>query len=286
MEITSLKIDVRGEVFASSGSVLTYPGWRAVYDPGEREEPPLPPLEVGDILRAIEVRLSDKETKPPKRFSQGSLIQEMERLGLGTKSTRHEIIHKLIQRRFVEDNPTRPTLSGEALIGSLERHAKHITEPDMTSRLERDMERIASGELTQISVLDESREMLHSIMDKLEEHRSAIGSEINGALLVQDVVGKCPRCGNDLLVVRSIRGKRYVRCSKHPNCSRSYPLPQKGRVGFTKEQCPHCRSPMMIMYRRRGAPFITCMNMECPSKKKGAEGTIAGGTPDERQGQH
>ncbi|MCK7516101.1 MAG: topoisomerase DNA-binding C4 zinc finger domain-containing protein [Desulfobacterales bacterium] len=148
-----------------------------------------------------------------------------------------------MQRRFVEDNPTRPTLSGEALIGSLEKHAKHITEPVMTSRLEQDMERIAGGELAQSSVLMESREMLHSIMDVLEQHKTVIGSDINGALRSQDIVGKCPRCGNDLLVVRSMRGKRYVRCSKYPNCSRSYPLPQKGKVSFTSEQCPSLQVP-------------------------------------------
>ncbi|MCU0798813.1 MAG: DNA topoisomerase I [Candidatus Thermoplasmatota archaeon] len=280
IEITSLKIDVLGEPFSSSGSVLTYPGWRSVYDPGEKDEPPLPVLSMGDGLNVSDVSLSDKETKPPKRFSQGSLIQEMERLGLGTKSTRHEIIQKLIQRRFVEDNPTRPTLSGEALIGSLEKHAKHITEPVMTSRLEQDMERIAGGELAQSSVLMESREMLHSIMDVLEEHKAVIGSDINGALRSQDIVGKCPRCGNDLLVVRSMRGKRYVRCSKYPNCSRSYPLPQKGKVSFTSEQCPNCKSPMMMLYRRRGAPFATCMNMECPSRKQKDEAGATGGAPD------
>jgi DNA topoisomerase-1 len=121
--------------------------------------------------------------------------------------------------------------------------------------------------LTQEEVIEESREMLRKIMEIMEQHREAIGKEISDALLEQEIVGRCPRCNNDLLTVRSKRGKRYVRCSMYPRCSKSYPLPQRGKLDFPNEKCEVCRSPMMVLYRRGGRPFRTCLNPECPGKK-------------------
>jgi DNA topoisomerase-1 len=138
----------------------------------------------------------------------------------------------------------------------------------MTSTLENDMERISKSDLDQSAVIEESREMLMQILQEMEEHKEAIGKEISEAFKVQDIVGKCPRCNNDLLQVRSKRGKRYVRCSKHPGCSKSYPLPQRGKIGFTDQTCEVCRSPKMILYRRGSRPMEVCMNPECSSKKK------------------
>ncbi len=271
VNITSIKIDVNSEVFNTSGSRMIVPGWRSVYHFSKVSETELPELKKGDDVAIRKLEMLEKETKPPKRYSQGGLIQEMEKLGLGTKSTRHEIIQKLYSRRYIEDSPPKPTLSGDALIQALEKHARMITDPDMTSRLENDMEKISKNNLTQAEVIEESREMLRSIMLVMEEHKAMIGKEISGAFLEQDVVGKCPRCGNDLMTIRSKRGKRYVRCSKHPNCSKSYPLPQRGKIEFTEEICETCRSPMMILYRKGGRPSNLCMNPNCSSKKKTEE---------------
>ncbi len=267
VNLTSVKIDIASEKFSSSGVRMISPGWRSVYSYSKVKETDLPMLDVNDEIDVKDLSFLEKETKPPKRFSQGGLIQEMERLGLGTKSTRHEIIQKLYSRTYIEDSPPKPTLAGFALIETLERHARTITDPDMTATLEDDMEKIANDELTQEKVMEISRDMLRSIIKTMEEHREAIGKEISEALLEQEIVGKCPRCNNDLLTIRSKRGKRYVRCSLHPRCSKSYPLPQRGKIEFTKEVCETCRSPNMILYRRGGRPFHTCINPNCSSKK-------------------
>jgi DNA topoisomerase-1 len=269
LEVTSVKIDVEKEVFNSSGQVILEAGYRSIYIFSKVAENLLPKLETGDIVEIRKMDLLSKETKPPKRYSQGGLIQEMERLGLGTKSTRHEIIQKLYTRRYIEDTPPRPTHSGEALIIALERHAETITRPDMTSQLEKDMEKISTSSLEQSDVIEESREMLTEILKEMEDHKEAIGKEISEAFKVQDIVGKCPRCNNDLLQVRSKRGKRYVRCSQHPGCSKSYPLPQKGKIGFTDKTCETCRSPLMTLFRRGSKPFEVCMNPDCPTKSNG-----------------
>ena len=74
-------------------------------------------------------------TQPPVRYSQGSLIQEMERLALGTKSTRHDIIQKLYDRKYVEGNDLIPTASGVAVAEALIKHAQIVTDPKMTAHL-------------------------------------------------------------------------------------------------------------------------------------------------------
>ncbi|MDG6224672.1 MAG: DNA topoisomerase I [Candidatus Thermoplasmatota archaeon] len=268
--VRSLKIDIRSEPFTASGITVIYPGWRNIYHYSKVNETALPDLGPGDKVDVVEVRLLSKETKPPKRYSQGSLIQEMERLGLGTKSTRHEIIQKLYDRRFIEDSPPRPTLSGEALILSLERHASTITKPDMTARLESDMDLIASGNREFQDVVEESRSMLRDLMPQLKRNREAIGKEINDALMEQNIAGKCPRCDNNMHLVKSRWGKRYVRCSKYPGCSRSFPLPQRGKVTFTMDRCEICRSPIITLYRRKGPPYNKCINPKCPNGRYGS----------------
>jgi DNA topoisomerase-1 len=280
VKVTSVKLDVNSEIFNANGSRVIIPGWRGVYHFSKVTETELPEMKKGDTVNILKLSFLEKETKPPKRYSQGGLIQEMERLGLGTKSTRHEIIQKLYSRRYIEDSPPKPTLSGYALIESLEKHARMITDPDMTSRLEEDMEKISKSSLTQKEVIQESRNMLRDIMVVMEENKAAIGNEIKEALLEQDIAGKCPRCNNDLLTVRSKRGKRYVRCSKFPNCSKSYPLPQRGKIDFTDEICETCRSPMIILYRKGGRPNTLCMNINCPSKKTQEDGNDKGNAND------
>lgn len=268
VKITRVNMDVEGEVFAASGVRTLYPGWREVYTFSKIKESTMPHMEVGDVVAVDGIDLNAKHTKPPKRYSQGGLIQEMERLGLGTKSTRHEIIKKLYDRRYIDDSPPKPTLSGDTLISSLEKHAPHITDHGMTAQLERDMEKISEGSLSENEVLDESKGMLKQIMEEMETNKADIARDLKEALKIQDVVGLCPRCNHTMLLARSKWGKRYVRCSMAPGCSKSYPLPQRGKISFTENRCEVCRSPMIIMYRKGKPPFETCINPSCPTKKE------------------
>ena len=98
-----------------------------------------------------EVDIKDKpelkkgETQPPARYSQGKLIEKMEDLGLGTKSTRHSIIESLYQRGYIYADPITPTETGTAVTEALRKFAGVISSPDMTSALEKDMDAIADG---------------------------------------------------------------------------------------------------------------------------------------------
>ncbi|MBU0623645.1 MAG: DNA topoisomerase I, partial [Candidatus Thermoplasmatota archaeon] len=153
---TSVELDIRGEPFTSEGYRIISPGWRKYYPYYRVTEVNLPELKVGDTVEVLKIHSTEKKTTPPDRYSQGSLIKKMEDLGLGTKSTRHETIQKLYDRRFAKGTRMiEPTESGIAVISALEEHANDITSAKMTSHLESDMDMIAAGELQQDEVVEE-----------------------------------------------------------------------------------------------------------------------------------
>ncbi|MGI0156257.1 MAG: DNA topoisomerase, partial [Thermoplasmata archaeon] len=138
-------VEVRGEPFEGKGQRLTDPGWYSVYPYSQPEQAPMPVLVVGETVSIPKVELLEDQTRPPRRYTQGSLIQEMERLGLGTKSTRHDVLQKLFDRHYVSQRQLEPTTTGIAVTEALRAHAPVITRPEMTHRLEEDMELVAQS---------------------------------------------------------------------------------------------------------------------------------------------
>ena len=264
MDNTTAQLDIGGEPFVAEGRHYQDKGWKRFYPYFRDLEAPLPALAEGDRVEVRDVRRLDLETKPPARYSQGKLIQEMDRLGLGTKSTRHTIIQKLYDRGYIEGTSIKPTGTGRAVSSALGKHARTVTEPQMTATLERDMSLIADGRSSLDKVVGESREMLTSIMDVLERERKAIGDEIKIALREQNTIGKCPQCGGSIVSMRSRRNKRFAGCINFPKCRQSYPLPQRGRIEGLEEQCPACGSPRIALYSQRHKMEF-CVNLECPT---------------------
>ena len=268
-ETADAKIALGGQVLLAQGYRIKDPGWRKYYPYWTVREAILPPLTVEEALERVgPVALHEDKTKPPARFSDGSLIQDMERLGLGTKSTRHEIIKKLYDRKFVEGKYPRPTTSGRAVIEALEDHAQRITRPEMTAHLEADMEAIATGVRAREDVVRESQQMLSEVLETLEANREAIGQEIEAALREQNYVGKCNVCkeGN-LTVIRSRRGSRFLGCDRYPACRNTHPLPQMGIIQSAEENCPECGAPM-IKHTDRGRTTTYCVASDCPTVRE------------------
>jgi DNA topoisomerase-1 len=257
------KIDANGETFLASGFVLTDPGWRKYYPYWDARESTLPDLVTGETLPLLAVEMREDRTKPPLRYTQGALIQEMEKLNLGTKSTRHEIIQKLYDRKYVEGRQLKPTLPGRALVAALEDHAKQITEPEMTAHLEQDMDEIARGVRTKEEVVHESQSLLEASLDVLLENEEGISAEITSALQVQSFAGVCKACGGNLFLRQTKRGARFVGCSNFPTCKVYHPLPP-GLIEPTQEKCPECGSPM-VKRIGGGRPELFCVDAECPS---------------------
>ncbi|MBO4763607.1 MAG: DNA topoisomerase I [Candidatus Methanomethylophilaceae archaeon] len=264
-EITKCVIEVAGERFNAEGYVLKKQGWKKYYKKYLKAAPSkLPALSVGDKVDVRSMSVSESETQPPYRYNQGTLIQEMDRIQLGTKSTRHDIISKLFSRNYVQGNYMIPTASGIALTKSLEKHGGGITEPDMTSRLESDMMSIASGERTMEEVVKESQDMLHGVAVKISEESEAIGDEIKAALHSQQHVGVCPKCGNSMVIKRSKNGN-FIGCNGYPDCTSAYPLPRGALIQTTEAACEICGLPKLKVIRKGNPPSIQCIDPRCPS---------------------
>jgi len=234
---TDVKVELGGENLETKGRVVKYAGFLAIYPYQKREEIRLPQLREGEPVELVQLELVEKETTPPKRYSQAGLIKKMEELGMGTKSTRHEIVGKLYERGYVEHDPAKPTEKAIALIEALEKHATLITKPEMTKTLEQEMEEIKAGQRGKESVANDSREMLRAVFTEMAMNRAAIATSLKQAMRTRTIVGSCPECGSALFLATSTRGKRFVGCLNYPTCTFSLPLPKSGRIVVTEQSC-------------------------------------------------
>ena len=264
-EVSEVEIDVAGETFKATGHVTKEKGWKKYYEKYmTNKDVRIPKLEVGKPIDIRSMNIIDEETRPPYRYNQGSLIQEMDRLNLGTKSTRHDIISKLFSRNYVQGNHMIPTASGIALTKSLELHGGGIAEPRMTAELEQDMLKITSGERTLDSVVSESQEMLHKAASEISENSSIIGDEIKSALRSQQHIGICPKCGNNMTIKRSKNGN-FIGCDGYPECTCAYPLPRGAMIQTQETTCSVCGLPQLKVIRKGNPPQIQCIDPKCES---------------------
>jgi DNA topoisomerase-1 len=251
-----------GEEYTTTGGQLLEPGWHAVYPFSEAKEVVLPAFVTGEKLPVKKVTLDEKETQPPARYTQSKLIQRMEELGLGTKSTRHEVIAKLVSRKYVEGNPLRPTLVGRVVTESLEQHADAVTRPDMTQTIEAHMQQIKESKRTREDVIRESREMLHAAFDQLEKNEQVIGDDIRNRTAEEMNLGKCPVCGG-MLAIKHLRGNtQFIGCSRYPDCSFNIGLPmaQWGFAVRTDEVCDNHQLNFVRLVRKGARPW----DIGCP----------------------
>ena len=268
IEGTKVTLDAGGQTFAASGDVLVKPGYRAIYPYGSKKDEQLPALSVGQEVDLTSLDLEAKQTEPPARYSQGKLVQEMERLGLGTKSTRASIIERLYEVKYLKNDPIEPSQLGMAIIDALECYAAHITTPEMTSELEGDMTKVAEGQASQDAVVDHSRELLASLLEGLIEHKEDLGEAISDAVQADAKIGMCPKCGHDLLVKQSAKTRSsFIGCSAWPECEVTYPLPQ-GKIQTVEELCPVCGCPQIKVQPFRSKPYVVCVDPACPTNKE------------------
>ena len=251
-----------GEEYTTTGGQLVEPGWHTVYPFSEAKEVILPAFTTGEKLPVKKVSLDEKETQPPARYTQSKLIQRMEELGLGTKSTRHEVIAKLVSRKYVEGNPLRPTLVGRVVTESLEQHADTVTRPDMTQTIEAHMQLIKESKRTREDVIKESREMLHKAFDQLEANEQVIGDDIRNRTAEEMNLGKCPVCGS-MLAIKHMRGNtQFIGCSHYPECTFNIGLPmaQWGFAVRTDEICEKHQLNFVRLVRKGARPW----DIGCP----------------------
>lgn len=268
VEGTKVTLDVVGEQFSAKGDVLVKAGYREIYPFGQKKDEQLPSLSEGQRIAFNGATCDKKQTEPPARYSQGRLIQEMERLGLGTKSTRHSIIERLYTVKYIQNDPIEPSQLGMAVCDALDKFAPHITHPEMTAELEEEMDNIAEGQKTKDEVVTNSRHLLAEQLEVLIPHSAEVKEALSDAVAADAYIGKCPKCGKDLqLRVSQKTRSTFIGCSGWPECDVTYPLP-KGKIEACEEPCPVCGMAQVKVTAFRSKPRTICIDPDCKSNKE------------------
>ncbi len=267
-------LDVDGKIFFLSGIRTIEPGWTELYGKyAAREETILPELKIGDKIEIRKVNLISKETQPPQRYSQGSVIKEMEVRGLGTKATRPQILQILYNRGYLFGKSIEVTELGLNLAKILKKNVSDIVSEELTRKFEEETDAIERGEKTMNEVLEEVKKAITKISKKFKKKELKIGKELTESVVKtyerQSILGKCPKCGGTIKVFKMWKtGNRFAGCTNYKKgCDFSAPLPREGLIIPTGKVCPHCGTPIIEVRRSGKRPFRMCLDPNCPTKK-------------------
>ena len=263
-DMTIVEFDIGKYLLRATGSVLIFDGYHAVYMEGRDVEEgkhiedlsAIPPLEQGDTVDVREIIPNQHFTEPPPRFSEASLVKELERLGIGRPSTYSSIISTLAGREYVRLEQRRffPTELGETVEKVMVSKFPDIFNVEFTSEMESELDRIEEGELEWQKVLRNFYGPFTKALDAIDINALVMETHGLGDLAKE----KCPECGSSLML-RSGRFGPFIACTKYPDdCRYTKPL-KKDKVPDrpTDEVCHLCGSPMVIKTGRFGE-FLAC----------------------------
>jgi DNA topoisomerase-1 len=274
-----------------TGSRLEYPGWLAVEETeadrrkrkkkaeedtagdgrissGGLTVEDLPALAKGDPLRLLDpgVEAQQKFTKPPPRFSEGSLIKELEEQGIGRPSTYATIISTIQDRRYVKKYQQRfmPTPLGEIVIDRLRSHFPDILDIDFTAKMEQSLDAIEAGKVQWSELLEEFYGPFHeTVLSALKNMKNGVDSKEyekfsarGGPSSSIEVDLTCEKCSRPM-VLRTGRYGEFLSCSGFPKCRESRPV-------HTGVACPRegCEGVVEERRSKRGRKFYGCSKHE------------------------
>ncbi len=268
-EHVKAEADIGGELFAADGTRTVKHGWLDLYPYAELKENRLPDIREGEEYKVEELEIKADETKPPKRYTQGSIISEMERHGLGTRATRSGILQTLYDRRYIEDRSIKVTKLGRAVAETLERFVPELVSEKLTRHFEKEIEQIQEGRKKKGLVLDEAKRTLTKIFEHFRQNELRIGEALLKAHkeTEESILGSCPNCNGELRILYSKKTKkRFVACNKYPDCKTTFSLPL-GLVIATGKVCKDCNLPVIKVVRKGKKPFEMCLTYDCKSKE-------------------
>ena len=254
----------RSYLFRATGSIVKFQGfltlYREAHEEGEHrtleDEQALPSVEVGEKVPCKGITPSQHFTEPPPRFSEASLVKELERLGIGRPSTYASIISVLADRRYVELNQRRffPTELGESVEKVMVKQFPDIFNVDFTSEMEGELDKVEEGDLGWQKVLKNFYSPFAARLNKVDA----------GALIAEayDLSGvpalRCPDCGGKLEPRGGFFGP-FLACENHPKkCKYTRPIKgEKAKPVLTEHKCHLCGEPMVIRTGRSGQ-FLGC----------------------------
>ena len=236
--------------FKATGSTIKFDGYLKIYDLEEDETKSLPKLNEDDILSSDDVEAKQHFTEPKPRFTEASLIKEMESLGIGRPSTYATIVTTIKDRGYVTLDKKKfvPTELGFDTNDKLQEFFKDIINIKYTANMENDLDKIAIGKLDNIKTLKEFYNEFEPLVDNAFK-----GMEKTKAKETGDV---CPNCGS-AMVLRKGRYGEFEACSNYPTCK--YIKPKEVTI---KEicNCPKCDGKIIEKKSKRGKVFYGCNN--------------------------
>jgi len=258
----SVPITERPYLFRATGSTLRFPGFLALYEETEPEDRPedaeveVPTdLEEGEELDLLQLLPQQHFTQPPPRFSEATLVKELEQNGIGRPSTYASIISTIQRRGYVKSQDKRlvPTETGETVNDLLVEYFPNVMSVDFTARMEDELDDVAEGK-PWVPVVAEFYDDFAKHLQQAEEKMPEVKIRKD-----PEPVGRaCPECGSDLLYRHGRYGK-FIGCSNFPKCRYTEQILEK--IGVT---CPDCGGDLVVKKTRRGRTFYGCANYpEC-----------------------
>ena len=251
---TTVILDNNNYQFKATGHILTFDGYLKVYAPYEdNTDKILPDLEnyKTGVVISNKIEYTMHSTKPPARYTEASLIKELESLGIGRPSTYATIIDRIKERDYVNivDKKFVPTEMGIVTTDKLQEFFKDIINVEYTKEMEDDLDKIADGDMVWNKLLEkfytDFEPKVKNAFDNMEKKETEKTGET------------CPQCGSDLVVKQSKYGK-FIACSNYPECK--YIKQKEKKEDVIVMNCPHCDGNIIERKTKRGKVFYGCSN--------------------------
>ncbi len=300
-ETQSVTINAGKHIFKANGSELIFKGYMAVYiegtDEKEEKDKKLPRLNIKQELKLHDLISKQHFTQPPARYTEATLVKELEENGIGRPSTYAPTISTIISRGYVSRSKKQllPTELGKVTTDIMKNNFDDIVDVEFTAGMESKLDDVEGGKLQWVNVLGEFYPQFKKDLDsalknvekiKVKDEESDVVCEKCGRKMVFKLsrYGKflacpgypecqntkairegtgveCPKCGGEILVKKSSKGKIYYGCEHMPKCDfMAWYAPVKG------EKCPKCGSLLMQKNGRGGK--IICYNEDCSYERK------------------
>jgi len=254
----------------ATGSIRRFDGFERVWEREASDDSGIPDLAQGDALGLLDVRSEQHFTQPPPRFSEASLIKELEERGIGRPSTYAPTIETIVKRGYVKllERRLHPTPLGKAVNTFLVGNFGKLLEYDFTANMENDLDLIEKG-TAWVPFMRQFNDQLDGWLNSARE-----ADPVRPA--AERTGEACPKCAEGELGKREGRYGEFVGCSRYPECDYIKDREERQPPQETGRNCPECGKPLVMRQSRRG-PFVGCSGYpDCKFIEKTAGGEGAG----------
>ena len=283
IESKKIIVEIDDLKFVKKGLQVKEKNWLAVY-PHTTKEEKVPTID-GEV-DISEIRIEEKLTQPPNRYSHASIIRALEKKNLGTKATRTSIVETLFSRGYVDGRSIEVTPLGIKIVETLTKYSPIILDEELTRDFEKELEEIQHSkkdcEKKEKKILERSKKDVNKIAGDITKHLSAIGKALADANekvwekeKEESTMTKCPVCSKGhLRIMYGKKFKRYfVSCDAYPKCKTTFSLPPNGMMKPARDKegkqevCVECGFPLVIRLKKGSRPWKFCFNPECVTRK-------------------